>query len=283
MSRIATLFSELLSQNKKALIPYVTAGDPYPHVTVPLLHSMVENGANIIELGVPFSDPMADGPVIQKACERALAGGMSLNAVLDMVREFRTTDKKTPIILMGYLNPIEAMGYQSFALKAEDSGVDGVLVVDMPPEESRPLIRELRNKGIDSINLLAPTSSDERIQKIAEVSSGFIYYVSLRGVTGSQEINVAEIVDRLKKIHAVSDLPVAVGFGIKDAKSASRVSDIADAVIAGTALVKEIEQLVPELDQESDPQIQIKRVSTAVNRVLTNIKQGIEERGSAHE
>jgi len=283
MSRIAALFLELLAENKKALIPYITAGDPYKHVTVPLLHSMVENGANLLELGMPFSDPMADGPVIQKACERALAGGMSLNIVLDMVREFRTTDDKTPIVLMGYLNPIEAMGYQKFAAKAAESGVDGVLVVDMPPEESRPLIRELRHNSIDSINLLAPTSSDERIQKIAEVSSGFIYYVSVRGVTGSQEIYVAEIVDRLKKIRAVSDLPVAVGFGIKDEKSASQVADIADAVIAGSALVREIERLVPELDQESDPQTQICKVSTAVNRVLTNIKQGIEKRGSDHE
>ena len=240
MSRIAQRFAELKGKGRKALIPFVTAGDPNPEVTVPLLHAMVEAGADLLELGVPFSDPMAEGPVIQKACERALEYNTSLRDVLAMVKTFRQTDAETPIVLMGYMNPVEIMGYQAFATAAKDAGVDGLLTVDMPPEEAGDLLAVLAEAGIDPIFLLAPTTVDERIARICAVASGFVYYVSLKGVTGAGNLDVAEVAQKLEQIRKHSDLPIGVGFGIRDADSAQRVAAVADAVVVGSAVVNRV-------------------------------------------
>ncbi|KAF0192169.1 MAG: tryptophan synthase alpha chain [Gammaproteobacteria bacterium] len=241
MSRIEQCFAQLRAQGRKALIPYVTAGDPQPDVTVPLLHAMVAAGADIVELGVPFSDPMADGPVIQRASERALAHHVSLRDVLGMVREFRRRDDVTPVVLMGYLNPVEMMGYEAFAQAAQAAGVDGVLTVDLPPEEAAGLVDALRSRQLDPIFLIAPTSTLERIERICANASGFVYYVSLKGVTGAATLDVASVAARLAQIREVTSLPVGVGFGIRDAESAARVAAIADAVVVGSALVKTVE------------------------------------------
>ncbi|BAW80744.1 tryptophan synthase subunit alpha [Candidatus Nitrosoglobus terrae] len=242
MSRIATCFITLRQQGRKALIPYITAGDPKPAVTVSLMHALVTAGADILELGVPFSDPMADGPVIQKACERALASGTSLTDVLAMVAEFRQRDNITPVVLMGYLNPIEIMGYPTFAKQAVAQGVDGVLTVDMPLEEAEPFVEAYKTQGLDPIFLLAPTSSPERIEKICAWGSGFVYYVSLKGVTGANTINVEDVGKRVRMIQRYTRIPVGVGFGIQDAQSAAKIAAVADAVVVGSALVKGIEQ-----------------------------------------
>ncbi|MBI2779322.1 MAG: tryptophan synthase subunit alpha [Gammaproteobacteria bacterium] len=240
MSRIKSCFDALRRDKRKALIPYVTAGDPQPDVTVSLMHAMVEAGADIIELGVPFSDPMADGPVIQAACERALKHHVSLRNVLGMVREFRTRNGHTPVVLMGYLNPVEVMGYAEFARAADEAGVDGVLTVDLPPEEAEALVTELRTRHLDTIFLLAPTSSAERIARICAMASGFVYYVSLKGVTGVASIDVSTVATKLQQIRALTDLPIGVGFGIKDAASAAQVAAVADAVVVGSTLVKKV-------------------------------------------
>jgi len=217
MSRIAATFERLKAQGRKALIPYVTAGDPNSEVTVPLMHAMVEAGANIIELGVPFSDPMADGPVIQKAAERALVHHVSLRNVLEMVKIFRKQDNTTPVVLMGYLNPIEAMGYQTFAEAAAEAGVDGVLTVDMPPEEGDVCMPLLRERDIDPIFLIAPTSTAARIQSLTANASGFVYYVSLKGVTVAGYLDTGAVSDKLAQIRQVTYLPLGGGFGIRDA------------------------------------------------------------------
>ena len=248
MSRITQCLADLDSKGKKALVPYITAGDSNPSITVPLMHAMVEAGADMIELGIPFSDPMADGPTIQLACERALAHHTSLNDVIAMTREFRQKDDKTPIIFMGYLNPVEAMGYQTFADKAQAAGVDALLTVDLPPEEGAELVTILKNMDIDPIFLLSPTTTDERIKKISDSASGFLYYVSLKGVTGSSTLNVAEVAERVARIKSIASMPVAVGFGIKDATSASAVSAVSDGVIVGSAIVKIIENNVDDTD-----------------------------------
>ena len=240
MSRISECFRRLRQDKRKALIPYVTAGDPQPQVTVPLMHAMVESGADILELGVPFSDPMADGPVIQAACERALVHHVSLRDVLAMVQQFRTQDRDTPVVLMGYLNPMEVMGYEAFADAAKSAGVDGVLTVDLPPEEADELAGVLRNRGIDPVFLLAPTSTGERIKRICAAASGFVYYVSLKGVTGAASLDVESVASKLAEIRAATDLPVGVGFGIKDAATAARVAALADAVVIGSAIVSRI-------------------------------------------
>ena len=241
MSRIKQCFQQLQSQGRKALIPYITAGDPAPEVTVHLAHALVKAGADIIELGVPFSDPMADGPVIQRASERALQHHVSLRNVLDMVREFRTTDSQTPIVLMGYLNPVEVMGYAEFARAAAQAGVDGVLTVDLPPEEADDLLRELQQQQIDPIFLLAPTTSDERVTKICRVASGYVYYVSVKGVTGAGHLNTDAVAQKVAHLRRLTDLPIGVGFGIKDGATAKAVSQAADAVVVGSALVGKIE------------------------------------------
>ncbi|VAW80228.1 Tryptophan synthase alpha chain [hydrothermal vent metagenome] len=249
MSRIATRFETLRSHSRKALIPYITAGDPQPDVIVPLMHALVDAGADLLELGVPFSDPMADGPVIQAACERALKHHVSLRQVMDMVKAFRQTDNDTPVILMGYLNPIEVMGYETFAEAAQSAGVDGVLTVDLPPEEGCDLVAALKTHRIDSIFLAAPTSSDERIRLMAKNGGGFLYYVSFKGVTGANQLDVKSVQDKLKQIRRNTDLPVGVGFGIRDAASAARVAAVADAVVVGSALVTRIAALADEPDR----------------------------------
>ncbi|MEJ2685678.1 MAG: tryptophan synthase subunit alpha [Gammaproteobacteria bacterium] len=243
MSRIAARFAGLAGAGRKALIPYVTAGDPEPGVTVPLMHALVEAGADLLEIGVPFSDPMADGPVIQAACERALVHHVRLRDVLDMVREFRRQDGDTPVVLMGYLNPIEVMGYETFARAASDAGVDGLLTVDLPPEEADGLVNALRAAAIDPIFLLAPTSHEDRIRRVAAAASGFLYYVSLKGVTGSARLDVGAVEARLALIRQCTDLPIGVGFGVSDAESAAAVARVADAVVVGSALVRRIADL----------------------------------------
>ena len=228
------------------MIPFVTAGDPTPSATVSLMRAMVRSGADLIELGVPFSDPMADGPVIQRASERALKNGVTLNETLVMVRDFRADDDATPVVLMGYLNPVEVMGYEPFAAAAAAAGVDGVLTVDLPPEEARELVASLRDHDLDPIFLLAPTTTAERVKRICSAASGFVYYVSLKGVTGSNQMDLNAVEAKLKAIREVTDLPIGVGFGIQDAETAARVSGVSDAVVVGSALVRQIESLLDE-------------------------------------
>jgi tryptophan synthase alpha chain len=249
MSRIAQKFEALKQDGRRALIPYITAGDPAPWVTVPLMHALVKSGADVLELGVPFSDPMADGPVIQRAAERALKHGISLAQVLKIVREFRDKDNLTPVVLMGYLNPIEAMGYTRFATEAADAGVDGVLTVDLPPEEAEALQSALKPRHLDTIFLLSPTSPAERIKLIARAASGFIYYVSLRGVTGAANLDVREVTAKLKEIRAHTKLPLGVGFGIGSPEAAAEVAAVADAVIVGSAVVRRMEEMAAKPDK----------------------------------
>ncbi|MDH3310384.1 MAG: tryptophan synthase subunit alpha [Gammaproteobacteria bacterium] len=249
MSRIASKFEALRQDGRRALIPYIMAGDPEPWLTVSLMHALVNSGADILELGVPFSDPMADGPVIQRASERALRHKISLTRVLEIVHEFREKDKTTPIVLMGYLNPIEVMGYVRFATSASDAGVDGVLTVDMPPEEAQGLQAALKPRGLDTIFLLAPTSSTARIKRIARAAHGFIYYVSLRGVTGAANLNVAEVAGKLKEIRQHTKLPLGVGFGISGPEVAAQVAESADAVIVGSAVVRRMEEMAGNPDK----------------------------------
>ena len=222
----------------------MTEGDPVSSVSVPLLHHLTAAGADILELGIPFSDPMADGPVIQRASERALAAGVTLKHVLEMAKEFRAQDDETPLVLMGYANPIESMGYERFAAAAFDAGVDGILTVDLPLEEANPLLAAIRPYGIDPIFLLAPNTSRERIAKISEQASGFLYYVSLKGVTGAGHLDIDSVADKVVEIGSLTDLPIGVGFGVKDGKSAARVAEVADAVVIGSVLVSRIEELV---------------------------------------
>ncbi len=242
MSRIAAVFQRLADQGRKALIPFITAGDPSAAATVPLMRALVEGGADMIELGVPFSDPMADGPTIQRASERALARGMSLRKVLAIVREFRQFDTETPVVLMGYANPLEAYGLENFVRDAKAAQVDGVLVVDYPPSECREFASLLKQAAIDPIFLLAPTSVESRIADVAESGSGYLYYVSLKGVTGAASIDLAEVMARVPQIRAKVGMPVAVGFGIRDGATAAQISVAADAVIIGSRIVEEIEQ-----------------------------------------
>ncbi|MDY0047468.1 MAG: tryptophan synthase subunit alpha [Thauera propionica] len=242
MSRIQTVFQRLQGEGRKALIPFVTAGFPEPALTLPLMRALVEGGADIIELGVPFSDPMADGPTIQRASECALAQGMSMRKVLDAVRAFRSENTATPVVLMGYANPIEAMGVETFVAAARDAGVDGVLVVDYPPEESVAFAGAAKGAGLDPIFLLAPTSSEQRFADVAAVGSGYIYYVSLKGVTGSGKLDIDEVARRIPQIRAAVGMPVGVGFGIRDADSARRIGAVADAVVIGSRIIEEIEQ-----------------------------------------
>jgi len=241
MSRIQTKLARMAEQGRKALIPFVTAGDPAPHLVLPLMHALVRGGADIIELGVPFSDPMAEGPVIQRASERALGHGVTLHDVLGWVREFRQDDNDTPVVLMGYANPIERIGQQAFVDAAANAGVDGVIVVDYPPEECEEFARMLQARDMDPIFLLAPTSTEERIIQVARVSSGYSYYVSLKGVTGSGNIDVADVARRLEAIKRHVKLPIGVGFGIRDGATARAVAAVADAVVIGSRIIQEME------------------------------------------
>jgi tryptophan synthase alpha chain len=241
MSRIQGRFAALASAKRKALIPYITAGDPHPSLTVPLMRGLVEAGADILELGVPFSDPMADGPVIQRSGERALKHGVGLKDVLGMVKEFRRSDADTPIVLMGYANPVEAMGAEKFAAAAKDAGIDGVIVVDYPPEECLEFSALMKKSDIDPIFLLAPTSTKKRIEEVARSGSGYLYYVSLRGVTGAANIDLTDVAAHIPQIRKATKLPIGVGFGIRDAESARRVAQSADAVVIGSRIIQEIE------------------------------------------
>jgi len=250
MSRIDAAFQRLRGQGRKALIPFITAGDPHPSLTVPLMHALVRGGADIIELGVPFSDPMADGPTIQRASERALKHGVTLKQVLGTVGEFRQSDPATPVVLMGYANPIEAMGVPAFVREAAAAGVDGVLVVDYPPEECAEFRAALKAAGMDQIFLLAPTSTEQRFRQVGEVGGGYIYYVSLKGVTGSGNLDLDDVAMRLPHIRATVGMPVGVGFGIRDAASAARIAAIADAVVIGSRLIEELER-APREEMES--------------------------------
>ena len=246
MSRIATTFARLKAEGRKALIPYVTAGFPYADITPALMHGMVAAGADVIELGVPFSDPSADGPVIQKAGDRALALGIGLTQVLAMVRSFREKDSVTPVVLMGYANPVERYdqqhGADAFVRDAAAAGVDGVLIVDYPPEECAEFAAKLRGSDMDLIFLLAPTSTEQRMQQVADVASGYVYYVSLRGVTGSGALNTAEVEQMLPRIRQHVKIPVGVGFGIRDADTARAVGRVADAVVIGSRLIQVIDE-----------------------------------------
>lgn len=250
MSRLEACFKTLASDSRKALIPYVMTGDPYPGMTLPLMHAMVNAGVNIIELGAPFSDPMADGPVIQAAAERSLEFGTSLDDVFEVVRQFRKTDDNTPIVMMGYLNPIEVMGYEAFAKNASDAGIDGVITVDMPPEEGDEYTKALRSHSLDPVFLIAPTSTEQRIEKIGKSASGFVYYVSLKGVTGAATLDVEEVKGRVDLIRKHIDIPVGVGFGISNAEAASNVSRCADAVVVGSAIVKNMAVAADEAEQQ---------------------------------
>lgn len=241
--RLQSCFAKLKNERRCALISYITAGDPDLDTTLDIMRALVRGGCDAIELGVPFSDPMADGPVIQRAVERALDKGTSLRQVLELVRRYRAEDQTTPLVLMGYLNPIEAMGYENFARAAAEAGLDGALTVDIPPEESADFLPALKRHGLDPIYLLAPTSDEERIKSICAVASGFVYYVSLKGVTGSAQLDFESIRQQLDRIRAHTDLPLGVGFGVSSAETAAALAPMADAVILGSALVSRIERL----------------------------------------
>ncbi len=265
MSRIQATFLRLAAEGRKALIPFITAGDPDAELTVPLMRSLVSAGGDIIELGVPFSDPMADGPIIQRASERALAKGMRMKRVLELVAEFRRDDRVTPIVLMGYANPVEAMGIEAFAAQAAKAGVDGVIVVDYPPEEAEAFAHTMRHEGIDPIFLLAPTSTDARIAQVASLASGYVYYVSLKGVTGAGHLDIDEVSRRIPLIRQRTGLPVGVGFGIRDAATAGRLGAVADAVVIGSRIIEEIEQSNPD------------NVCERVRLLVAGLRQGLDE------
>lgn len=246
MERIISRFQFLKNHDRKALIPFITAGDPSIESTIPMMHALVAGGADIIELGVPFSDPMADGPTIQRASERALAQGMTLRKVLETVSLFRQVNDNTAVVLMGYANPIEAMGVEKFAKAAQEAGVDGVLVVDYPPEECAEFAKTLKAHNLAPIFLLAPTSSEQRFREVAELGAGYIYYVSLKGVTGAAHLDFDEVGRRLPEIQKIVGMPVGVGFGIRDAESAKKVAAVADAVVIGSRIIEEIERSTPD-------------------------------------
>ncbi|OOR87211.1 tryptophan synthase subunit alpha [Moraxella caviae] len=265
-SRIEKTLANLKSQNKKALIPYIMAGDPTPSVTVPLLHKLVAHGADVIELGLPFSDPMADGQTIALADERALAGGTSTRQAIEMIKEFRKTNTTTPVLVMGYLNPVEMLGYDKFAALCKDAGIDGVLLVDLPPQEAGDFPKALQADDTNPINqifLLSPTTTDERTDSVIKNCSGFIYYVSVKGVTGAASLDVDEVNAQIARIKAKTDIPVCVGFGIKDGKSAKALASVADGVIVGSELVKNFAEC------GTDEQ----KITQAVDRLLAKMDE----------
>ncbi|HNO74650.1 MAG TPA: tryptophan synthase subunit alpha [Nitrosomonas mobilis] len=242
MNRITSTFVALAQQKRKALIPFITAGDPDPAVTVALMHQLVQSGVDIIELGVPFSDPMADGPTIQRSSERALKHHVGLRDVIVMVAKFRQKNQAVPVVLMGYANPIEAMGYAAFAEAASEAGVDGVLVVDYPPEECAEWVQQLKKWDIDPIFLLSPTTPETRLKQVAQLASGYVYYVSLKGVTGASHLDLDSVRDKLVQLRSYINLPIGVGFGIRDEATAHAIAQLADAVVVGSRIVEEIEQ-----------------------------------------
>ncbi len=266
MSRLTATFEALAQSGRKALIPFITAGDPNPDFTLPMMHAMVEAGADVIELGVPFSDPMADGPVIQRASERALAHKMSLRRVLAIATEFRKSNQHTPVVLMGYVNPIEAMGYEDFSNAAQRAEIDGVLTVDLPIEEAAQNIALLKARAVDPIFLLAPNSTDERIKMMGTAGSGYLYYVSLKGVTGAGHLDVDDVEAKLSQIRANTSLPVAIGFGVKDAQTAKTVSGLGDGVVVGSALISKIEANLDDLE----------RAKSEIVELLTSMRQAMD-------
>jgi len=241
MSKIKSVFDSLDKKQSKALIPFITAGDPNPEMTIEILHTLVDAGADMIELGIPFTDPMADGPGIQRASERAIANNVGMKKTIEIVKEFRQKNKHTPIILMGYANPMEAIGIDLFIQLIHEAHVDGVITVDYPPEEAKSFVEKLKEKNIDTIFLLSPTTEDKRIKLIIEQATGFIYYVSLKGVTGSANIDIDQVTERVRNIKRYTKLPIGVGFGVRDAKTAKEVALISDAVVIGSRIVQEIE------------------------------------------
>lgn len=265
MSRIQSTLSGLAAKSKKGLIPFITAGDPSPEMTVPLMHALVAGGADIIELGVPFSDPMADGPVIQRASERALLKGVGIRDVLGFVAKFRTTNQATPVVLMGYANPIERMGVDAFIQAAKTAGVDGVLVVDYPPEECEDFAAAMKLQDMDTIFLLAPTSTDERIEKVGKIASGYVYYVSLKGVTGSGALDLDAVAAMIPRIKRHVKVPVGVGFGIRDAATAKAIAAVSDAVVIGSRIIQELENT--PLDQGAK----------AVQAFISGVRQALDE------
>ncbi len=243
MNRITATLNRLKEENKKALVAYIVNGDPAPEVTLDAMHALVESGADILELGVPFSDPMAEGPVIQRGHERALEYKISLTSTFEIIKTFRETDNETPVVIMGYANPIERMGYEDCANRASQAGVDGILTVDLPAEESKDLTDRLKEKNIEAIYLIAPTTSNERVATVTAQAGGFVYYVSLKGVTGAGHLDIDSVEEKLTVIRKHTDLPVLVGFGIKDADSASAIGKVSDGVVVGSVLVKAMGEL----------------------------------------
>ncbi len=252
MSRISETIASKQAQGKKVLIPYIVAGDPGLELTVPLMHALVANGADIIELGMPFSDPSSDGPVIQLGAERALRAGTTLKHIFAMVREFRQQDKDTPILLMGYLNPIETMGYEAFAYEVNAAGADGLLIVDLPTAECEEFYAAAHAKGLDTVFLVAPTTNEARLDSIFKHTSGYLYYVSLKGVTGAVISDKGEIRAKIDHLRTITELPIIVGFGIKDAESARNMAAISDGVIVGSAIVDKIGHLQADMSYSSD-------------------------------
>lgn len=274
MSRLQARYQALRSSGKKALIPYIVAGDPSISATVPLMHRLVEAGADIIEIGVPFSDPMSEGPVIQQGHERALENGVSLRDVLGCVTAFRQDNIDTPVVVMGYANPVERMGHVPFAEACREAGVDGLITVDLPPEEVDNLNQELIRVGIDNIFLISPTTPNERISTITERASGFIYYVAVKGVTGAGNLDVADVSHHLTLIRESSSLPVAVGFGIKDAASAGSLAPIADGIVVGSALIDAMATAIRAGHSETEA------MDKAIT-LLVDIRRGIDQATSA--
>ncbi len=267
MSRISQRLNQAKASGKKILVAYVVNGDPFPQATLPTLHAMVAHGVDVIELGVPFSDPMAEGPVIQKGHERALEHGTSLKGTLEIVKQFRATNNSTPIVLMGYANPVERFGYTEFAKAAADAGVDGLLTVDLPPEEVVVLKAELDANGLDNIFLLAPTTTVERAKKIAAHASGFLYYVSLKGVTGAGHLDVTAVKTKLAEFGKLTDLPVCVGFGIKDPETAKAVAGLADGVVIGSVLV---DKMGAQADKNAED------IAASVGDIISSIRKAID-------
>ena len=272
MTRIETAFESLKQQNKKALIPYVMAGDPSPDSFVGLMHDLVSHGANMIEVGLPFSDPTADGPTVALAGERALAGGTSTHQALQMVKKFRETDSTTPVILMGYLNPIEIIGYDEFIRLCDDSGVDGVLVVDLPPAESGDFVQRLAEHNMNKIFLLSPTTLPERRKQVMTHCGGYIYYVSLKGVTGSASLDTAAVGEQVQAIKKETDLPICVGFGIRDGQSAVAIGEYADGVIVGSELVKNFTGLDSNSSQE-----EIAAAQAKIMEKMDELRQALDQ------
>ena len=270
MSRLYSRFKQLKDRSQKALIPFITAGHPHPLLTVPTMHALVKSGASVLELGMPFSDPMADGIIIQKSSEAAIKHGMTLSSVLDIVSEFRQDDKETPVVLMGYLNPIEKFGYEAFIKTAAECGVDGVLIVDSPPEESGQMLEMLKQNNMSQIFLIAPTTESERKKYILSYSSGFIYCVALKGVTGSANLEYNDLSEQIRSIRALTELPIAVGFGVKDVESAQAVAQYGDAVVIGSALVEKLDKCCDQKEIEKTVKEFIKPIATAINAEINN-------------